>query len=112
MAAGPCGDTGLLRACGCSSLPLLLCWASKCLHVRSNAPTSKSPRVGPVPIGVTPHTPSTGSGHGRGLSPTPSLPIPDLSACRQDRPHWGHTVSGCTHHIWVHRRHSVAAPSP
>lgn len=105
--------TGLLGACGPSSLPLLLCWASRCLHVGSNAPTSKSLRwVGPIPFGVTPHTPSTGSEHGQGFSPTPSLPVPDLSACRQDRPHWGHTVSGCTHHIWVHRRHSGSRPKP
>lgn len=112
MAAGPRGDTGLLGACVPSSLPLLLCWASRCLHVGSNAPTSKSPQVGPVPTGITPRTPSTGSEHGRGLSPTPSLPVPDLSACHQDHPHWGHTVSGCTQHIWVHRHHSGSRPEP
>lgn len=75
------------------------------LHLGSSAPTFKSPRAGPVPTGVTPRMPSKGNGHGRGLSPTSSLPVPDLSARRQDPSPLG------SHWVWVHTPH-LGPPEP
>ena len=49
--------------------------------------------------------PSKGNGHGRGLSPTSSLPVPDLSARRQDPSPLG------SHWVWVHTPH-LGPPEP